>query len=85
MVMRMFLNWLILTLTADITSIKTNGTSIIKADLLHDNQGVYHNPANGYVPDGTPVNFGTTLGTRSSPASTNHGMGTIYFEWCIKV
>ena len=37
-------NWLILTLTADIASIKTNGTSIIKADLLHDSQGGYHNP-----------------------------------------
>ncbi len=67
-------NWLILTLTADLASIKTNGMSIIKADLLHDNQGVYHNPANGYVPDGTPVNFATTLGTIGSQASTNHGM-----------
>ncbi len=67
-------NWLILTLTADIASIKTNGTSIIKADLLHDNQGVYHNPANGYVPNGIPVNFATTLGTISCPASTNHGI-----------
>jgi autotransporter family porin len=67
-------NWLILTLTADIASIKTNGTSIIKADLLHDSQGGYHNPANGYVPNGIPVNFGTTLGTIGNQASTIHGI-----------
>ena len=66
--------WLILTLTADIASIKTNGTSTIKADLLHDSQGGYHDPASGHVPNGIRVNFATTLGTISGQSSIINGI-----------
>ena len=73
-------NWLILTVTADIASIKTNGTSIIKADLLHDSQGGYHNPANGYVPNGIPVIFAKTLGTIGSQAFTIQGIAQSFLN-----
>ena len=66
--------WLVLTLTADMANIKTNGTSTIKVDLLHDSQGGYHDPASGHVPNGICVNFATTLGTIGGQSSTINGI-----------
>ena len=42
--------WMVLTITANPSTIGTGGSSTITADLLHDNQGTLHNPANGLVP-----------------------------------
>ena len=55
--------WIILTISANPTTINIGGTSNITADLLHDNHGIYHDPANGLVPYTGLVNFSTTLGT----------------------
>lgn len=49
--------WIILTVTANPTTINFGGTSQITADLLHDSSlaHTYHNPADGHVPDGIPI------------------------------
>lgn len=63
--------WLVLTVTADPTNVNGGGTSTITADLLHDSNGVYHDPALGHVPDGLPVTFaGDALGTVNPLSST---------------
>ena len=66
--------WLVLKVTASSTTINVNGTSTITADLTHDNNGTYHNPSGGHVPDGTPVYFTTTLGSISSPVTLVNGI-----------
>ena len=48
--------WLILRMTAN-PAITKNGSSEITAILLYDSNGVYHDPANGKLPDGIPVTF----------------------------
>ena len=45
-------HWLILTVSAKPGTINKNSHTTITADLLHDNMGGYHNPANGSVPNG---------------------------------
>ncbi|WP_223791937.1 Ig-like domain-containing protein [Methanobacterium spitsbergense] len=56
--------WLVLTTTSDPNTINTGETSNITADLLHDQDGVYQDPAGGHVPDGIVVNFASdALGT----------------------
>ncbi|AOT71978.1 stalk domain-containing protein [Geosporobacter ferrireducens] len=52
--------WLLLTVKADPTTIDINETSTVTADLLHDQNGSYHAPANGHVPDGIPITFNIT-------------------------
>ena len=49
--------WIILTVTANPTTINYGGNSQIKADLLHDSNQIYHNPADGHVPDGILITF----------------------------
>ncbi|MEN6553016.1 MAG: hypothetical protein ABFC34_09040, partial [Methanobacterium sp.] len=55
--------WLILSLNASPTSAADISTII--ADLQHDNNQIYHDPVNGHVPDGIPVNFTATNGNLS--------------------
>jgi uncharacterized repeat protein (TIGR01451 family) len=43
--------WITLNITADPTSILNGGSSTVNASLLSDNQGNYHDPALGHVPD----------------------------------
>ncbi|MBI5459795.1 pseudomurein-binding repeat-containing protein, partial [Methanobacterium sp.] len=62
-------NWLVLNI---ITYLSAKST--ITADLTHDNSGAYHNPTDGHVPDGIPVNFNTTLGSINSPVTTINGV-----------
>ena len=40
-----------------------NGASQVTAVLLYDSNGVYHDPANGKLPDGIPVTFTGSNGT----------------------
>ena len=68
-------NWIILTITANPSTIAPSGTSNITADLLHDNNGTYHNPANGLVPYTGLVTFTTSLGTISN-ANMSSGLAT---------
>ena len=56
-------SWIVLTVSASPTTILPNGTSKVTADLLHDNNGVYHDPAFGVVPYTGLANFKTTLGS----------------------
>ena len=67
--------WIVLTLTANPTTTTTGGTSTITADLLHDNQGTYHNPANGLVPYTGLVTCTTSLGTINNTYMCN-GLAT---------
>ena len=63
--------WIVLTVTANLTTINFGGKSNITADLLHDSNGVYHDPVNGHVPDGLTVNFSSdTKGTINPIIST---------------
>ena len=63
--------WIILTINASPTTIYTGDTSTITADLLHDNNGIYHNPLNGVIPYINNVQFTTTLGTINNNYMTN--------------
>ena len=54
--------WLILKITANPNIIK-NSASQVTAVLLYDSNGVYHDPANGKLPDGIPVTFTGSDGT----------------------
>ncbi len=49
--------WIVLSVPSNPTNINVNGKSTITVDLLHDFNGVYHDPLNGHVPDGLIVNF----------------------------
>ena len=62
-------SWMVLSIGASPTTVLSNGnsgTSTVTADLLHDNQGVYHNPALGVVPYTGSANFATNKGTVSN-------------------
>jgi len=56
-------SWLVLTITPHKNSIDTGGKIAVIVDLLHDSNGVYHDPASGHVPDGTVVTFSVSNGT----------------------
>jgi autotransporter family porin len=64
--------WLILTITANPTTIGNGGFSLITADLKHDNTKTLQ--TGGYVPDGIRVSFITTLGTMGTPSSMVNGI-----------
>lgn len=61
-------SWMVLRLTPGSVSVNNGGILVLTADLLHDVNGIYHDPKNGHVPDGIVVKFYSTLGT----------IGTIY-------
>lgn len=52
--------WIILTVTADPSSVRTGGTSLIRADLLHDSEGVLHSTP---VPYNGPADFHSSAGS----------------------
>ena len=52
--------WLVLNITSNPNTIFGGGNSVIIVDLQHDSNGVFHDPANGHIPDGMPLTF--TLG-----------------------
>ena len=63
--------WIILTITADPTTINNGGTSQVKADLLHDNTGTYHEPELGHVPDEIPIKLTVPWGSFTNPVITH--------------
>lgn len=63
--------WLILTITADPTTINNGSTSQVTADLLHDSTGTYHDPALGYVPDGIQIELTVPWGSFTNPVITH--------------
>lgn len=62
--------WLVLTLTAYPNIIVNGGKSTVDVLLFRDNTGCYHDPIDGHVPDGTPVNFYATDGSLSTQVAT---------------
>ncbi len=56
-------SWLVLRFNPSTAVIKNGGIAVLTADLLHDVNGVYHDPNNGHVPDGIVVKFSSNLGT----------------------
>ena len=68
--------WLVLTFTASPTHIENGVSSILKASLIRDSNGIFHNPAEGHVPDGITAYFKTTLGTLKSYGVLNNGFTT---------
>jgi predicted outer membrane repeat protein len=77
-------SWMVLSINATPTNIKPNGTSTVTADLLHDNGGVYHNPAAGVIPYTGPANFGTNKGSIKDTNFSN-GVATSTFNAGIAV
>jgi len=75
--------WLVLTVTANPDTISQGASSIIIADFLHDSNGVYHDPSEGYVPNGMQITFNltdSTIGTINPFASrTNEGISETTF------
>jgi uncharacterized repeat protein (TIGR01451 family) len=79
--------WLQLRIGVSPVKIPVGGTSTAIATLLYDNNGVYHNPSSGHVPDaiagiftGIPVSFSGYRGV-VSPSNTvfNNGQATTTF------
>ena len=62
--------WIVLNVTASPTSISKYETSIIIADLTHNSNGTYYDPAVIHVPDGMQISFITNLGTLNPTNST---------------
>ena len=67
--------WLELSLAPSTAqSVENNGTLVFTADLNHDSNG---SATASHIPDGTPINFGTTGGIGSdSPLNTTTSSGT---------
>lgn len=61
--------WLVLNITTNETTINIGGKSTVTANLLHDSNGVYHDPQNGHVPDGLTVNFSSDSNGTLTPIS----------------
>ena len=70
--------WIVLTITKTHGTINVGDTSTITADLLHDSNGVYHNPTNGHVPDGIIINFSNDAYGNVTPVSaiTTNGIAS---------
>ena len=71
--------WLVLKVIAK-PNMPNNSQTTVTANLLYDNNGVYHNPLNGHELNGIPVTFTTTLGTITSPANTVNGSAISTFK-----
>jgi autotransporter family porin len=69
--------WIVLMVTANPTTIGSNGNSTIIADLSHDSRvlsdpthpQLYYHSSGGHLPDGIPISFSTTLGIITSGSS----------------
>ncbi len=58
--------WLVMTYSANPTTIQQGSKSTLTADFRYDSNGSFHDPALGHLPDGTPVTFTTNLGNVGS-------------------
>ncbi len=69
--------WLVLNNNASPNRVVPGGLSTITADLTHDQNGAYHDPSLGHVPDGIPIIFSSTLGILTPQSTTTiNGVGT---------
>ncbi|MGF7119244.1 hypothetical protein J2749_002257 [Methanobacterium oryzae] len=69
--------WLVMKLTPTKVVINGGETTLLTASFLYDNNGTYHDPANGHIPDGTPVTFTTSLGQVGSQTITTYTVNGI--------
>mgnify|MGYP001014771930 CR=1 FL=1 len=69
--------WIVMRLSP--TNVLMNGgtTTKLTANFFYDSNGTYHDPANGHVPDGTPVTFTTSLGQVGSQTITKYTVNGI--------
>ncbi len=61
-------NWMVLTINSPNVDYGDNST--ITLEMLYDNNGTYHDPAYGVVPDGIPLNLTVTSGTITANTCT---------------
>jgi len=74
-----YISWLVMTYSANPTVIPQGGLSILTADFRYDSNGIFHDPADGHLPDETPVTFTTNLGnvgSKSIVTGTINGIAT---------
>jgi len=71
-------SWIVMNLTGSVIHVTKNSTSKseITADLTHNNQGK-DTSSSGTIPDGTPVNFTTTIGTITPTTTTRRGKAPV--------
>jgi len=69
--------WMIMRLDPSQVSISGGETTLLTASFLYDSLGAYHDPANGHIPDGTPVFFTTSLGQVGSSSILKYTSGGI--------
>ena len=62
-------SWMILHVIAIPNAILNGSNSAVTANLCFDNLNNYYDPANGHVPDGTPVTFTGNLGSFNQPST----------------
>lgn len=68
--------WLVLRAASAPASVAMGAASTVTADLLYDSDGAYHAPADGHVPDETPVSFAVQTGPGSvTPTSATLANG----------
>jgi predicted outer membrane repeat protein len=69
--------WIVMRLSP--TNVLMNGgtTTKLTANFFYDSNGTYHDPANGHIPDGTPVTFTTSLGQVGSQTITKYTVNGI--------
>lgn len=54
--------WIVMGFSPSQVNLNSGKTTLLTANFLYDSNGGYHDPANGHIPDGTPVKFVTSLG-----------------------
>lgn len=69
--------WIVMKLTPTKVVINGGEKTLLTASFLYDNNGTYHDPANGHIPDGTPVTFTTSLGQVGSQTITTYTVNGI--------
>ena len=74
-------SWIVLTLAANPNGAVVGDNSIITADLTYDNNGIYHDPALGHVPNGVNAKFTVDNLGSVSPINnlTNNGIVSTIF------
>lgn len=73
-------NWMVLTMTASATLLEPLSSALIKVDLLHDNEGQYHNPIGYRIPGTLTMIYTATLGTIQPSAILSMGENSTWFN-----
>lgn len=71
--------WMVLNIALNPDTIPVGNKTAITVELLHDSNGVYHDPKDGHVPDGIPATFQATNGTVNPAKTFKDGSATSNF------